>query len=134
MTNRSNFIHDPSTYRTIMLFKFKSKATGDLIMLEPNGCRVLQIIGKDPSNTGIILPAQMPAALAALESTIASEEALIAEAKAALKAKNAFSDEPEAAKAAYDSTDAVPLRQRALPFMELLKSSHKANVEIVWGV
>jgi Domain of unknown function (DUF1840) len=119
-----------------MLFKFKSKATGDLIMLEPNGRRVLQIIGKDPSVTGIILPAQMPAALAALESAIASEETAIAEAKAAaaLKAKNAFSGEAEAAKATYSNTDAVPLRQRALPFMELLKSSHSAGVEIVWGV
>jgi cyclopropane-fatty-acyl-phospholipid synthase len=117
-----------------MLFKFKSKATGDLIMLEPNGRRVLQIIGKDPSSTGIILPAQMPAALAALESAIASEEAAIAEAKAALKAKNAFSDDTEAVKASSNNTDAVPLRQRALPFMELLKSSHKASVEIVWGV
>ena len=31
-----------------MLYKFKSKAAGDLIMLEPNGRRVLEIIGKDP--------------------------------------------------------------------------------------
>lgn len=117
-----------------MLFKFKSKATGDLIMLEPNGRRVLQIIGKDPSSTGIILPAQMPDALAALEKAIASEEAAIAEAKAAMKAKQAFSDEDEAAKTSHSNTDAVPLRQRALPFMELLKSSHSAGVEIVWGV
>ena len=119
-----------------MLFKFKSKATGDLIMLEPNGRRMLQIIGKDPSSTGIILPAQMPAALAALESAIASEEAAIAEAKASakLKAHNTFSDEADAAKSSYSNADAVPLRQRALPFMELLKSSQKAGVEIVWGV
>ncbi|MEN9670214.1 MAG: hypothetical protein RL018_491 [Pseudomonadota bacterium] len=117
-----------------MLFKFKSKATGDLIMLEPNGRRVLQIIGKDPSATGIILPAQMPAALAALEKAIADEEVAIAEAKAALKAKNAFSDEVDAAKTTSSNADPVPLRQRALPFMELLKSSHTAGVEIVWGV
>jgi Domain of unknown function (DUF1840) len=51
-----------------------------------------------------------------------------------LKAKNAFSDDAEARTATYSNTDAVPLRQRALPFMELLKSSHKAGVEIVWGV
>ena len=119
-----------------MLFKFKSKASGDLIMLEPNGRRVLQIIGKDPSSTGIILPAQMPAALAALESAIAAEEAAIAEVKAAamLKAQNAFGDDADAAKSTYSQTDAVPLRQRALPFMELLKRSHTAGVEIVWGV
>lgn len=110
-----------------MLFKFKSKATGDLIMLEPNGRRVLQIIGKDPSNTGIILPAQMAAALAALESAIAAEEALIQAAKLAKSAEFQMS-----ANAAI--SDAVPLRQRSVPFMELLKSSQKAGVEIVWGV
>ena len=31
-----------------MLYKFKSKSTADLIMLEPNGRRVLEIIGKTP--------------------------------------------------------------------------------------
>jgi Domain of unknown function (DUF1840) len=108
-----------------MLFKFKSKATGDLIMLEPNGRRVLQIIGKDPSTTGIILPAQMPAALAALESAVAAEEAAME------AAKNAKADE-ECINPAV--VDAVPLRQRALPFMELLKKCREANVEVVWGV
>jgi hypothetical protein len=119
-----------------MLFKFKSKATGDLIMLEPNGRRVLQIIGKDPSSTGIILPAQMPDALAALESAIASEETAQAEAKATakLKAESVFDDEADNAKSTYSNTDVVPLRQRALPFMELLKTSHKAGVEVVWGI
>jgi Domain of unknown function (DUF1840) len=117
-----------------MLFKFKSKATGDLIMLEPNGRRVLQIIGKDPSSTGIILPAQMPTALAALESAIASEETASAKAAAKLKAQNTFGDDADAAKSSYSNADVVPLRQRALPFIELLKSSHNAGVEVVWGV
>jgi Domain of unknown function (DUF1840) len=112
-----------------MLFKFKSKATGDLIMLEPNGRRVLEIIGKDPSVTGIILPAQMPAAFAALESAVAAEEAARETAKEA--AKNAKVDEECFNPAVID---AVPLRQRALPFMELLKKCREANVEIVWGV
>lgn len=118
-----------------MLFKFKSKASGDLIMLEPNGRRMLQIIGKDPSSTGIILPAQMPAALAALESAITSEEATIAEAKSNAKSK-AFGEGAEASSknSSYSNADVVPLRQRVLPFFELLKSSQKAGVEIVWGV
>jgi cyclopropane-fatty-acyl-phospholipid synthase len=119
-----------------MLFKFKSKATGDLIMLEPNGRRVLQIIGKDPSSTGIILTSQIPSALLALENAVAQEEAAIAEAKAAakLKAQQAFGDEADAAKSSYSNTDVVPLRQRALPFIELLKNSRDAGVDIVWGV
>ena len=57
-----------------MLYKFKSKASGDLIMLEANGRRVLEIIGKDAGPTGIILPEQMPAAIAALEAAIVLEE------------------------------------------------------------
>lgn len=109
-----------------MLFKFKSKATGDLIMLEPNGRRVLQIIGKEPSATGIILPEQMPAAIDALQAAIAHEEAAMEAAKLAIK---------EAGKETSSaSTDAVPLRQRALPFVELLKKCHRAQAEIVWGV
>ena len=109
-----------------MLFKFKSKATGDLIMLEANGRRVLQIIGKEPSATGIVLPEQMPAAIDALQAAIAQEEAAVEAAK--LAAKEAGKDANPAA------SDAVPLRQRALPFIELLKKCHSANAEIVWGV
>lgn len=112
-----------------MLFKFKSKATGDVIMLEPNGRRVLQIIGKDPSVTGIILPAQMPSALAALEGAIAAEEAAM---QAAKKAQAQADDSDVCADPA--KADIVSLRHRALPFMELLKSSLNAGVEIVWGV
>jgi hypothetical protein len=107
-----------------MLYKFKSKATGDLIMLEPNGRRVLQIIGKDPGPTGIILPEQMPAAIAALESAIAMEDA---EQKAA-------SNDAKANKRVAPRGDRVSLRQRAVPFIDMLKRCEKAGKEIVWGV
>ena len=40
-----------------MLYKFKSKATGDLIMLEPQGKQIFKLIGKEPGAKGIILPA-----------------------------------------------------------------------------
>ena len=96
-----------------MLYKFKSKAAGDLIMLEPNGQRVLQIIGKDPGPKGIILPEEMPAAISALEAAIASEEA---EGKDAPK------------------SEGVSLRQRAMPLVEMMKRCQQAGKEIVWGV
>ena len=57
-----------------MLYRFKSKNMGDVIMLEPNGRQMLEIIGKTPGPKGIILPEQMPAAIAALEAAIALEE------------------------------------------------------------
>ena len=107
-----------------MLYKFKSKAAGDLIMLEPNGRRVLEIIGKDPGPKGIVEPAQMPAAVAALEAAIAREEA---EQQAAV-------DEAKAKGQVPPKFDAVSLRQRALPFIDMLKRCERAGKEIVWGV
>jgi len=107
-----------------MLFKFKSKTTGDLIMLEPNGRRVLQIIGKDAQPKGIILPEQMTAAVGALEAAIAKEEAdqkaMVEEAKAKGEVPPRF--------------DSISLRQRAVPFLDMLRRCEKAGEEIVWGV
>ena len=59
-----------------MLFKFKSRATADLIMLEPNGRRVLEIIGKNPDDAhGIVTAEQIPAAIAALEAAVRADDA-----------------------------------------------------------
>jgi hypothetical protein len=107
-----------------MLYKFKSKAAGDLIMLEPNGRRVLEIIGKDPAPKGIILAEEMPGAVRALEQAIAKEEA---EHQAAI-------DEAKASGQVPPRFEAVSLRQRAVPFIDMLKRCEKAGKEIVWGV
>jgi hypothetical protein len=100
-----------------MLYKFKSKASGDLIMLEANGRRVLEIIGKEAGPKGIILPEQMPAAIAALEAAIVLEES-----------------HDEAAPAHPIPGEGLGLRQRAVPFIEMLQRNHKAGHEVVWGV
>ncbi len=107
-----------------MLYKFKSKAAGDLILLQANGERILQIIGKDAGPKGIILPEQMPAAIAALEKAVAGAEA------------PSTTDGPGSAEADKDlpAADRVTLRQRAAPFIDMLKRCHKADKEIVWGV
>ena len=107
-----------------MLYKFKSKAAGDLIMLEPNGRQVLQIIGKDAGPTGIIQPPQMAAAVQALESAIASEEADQKQADADAKAKGEKAGRAEG----------ISLRQRAVPFIDMLKRADKEGQDIVWGV
>lgn len=107
-----------------MLYKFKSKSAGDLIMLEPNGRRVLEIIGKNPAPKGIVLPAEMPAAISALEAAIAAEEA---------DAKAKVEKEVSAAQTALRPEN-VSLRQRAVPFVEMLRRSLKGGHEIVWGV
>jgi hypothetical protein len=107
-----------------MLSKFKSKAAGDLIMLEPNGRRVLEIIGKDAGPKGIIQPQEMRSAIDALEAAIQAEEA---EQKAAI-------DEAKAQGQVPPRFDGVSLRQRAVPFIDMLKRCEQAGKEIVWGV
>ncbi len=98
-----------------MLYKFKSKNSGDVIMLEPNGRKVLEIIGKDAGPKGIILPEQMPAAIAALEAAIAHEES---------------GDKEEGAVPG----DGLGLRQRAMPFIDMLQRNQQSGDEVVWGV
>lgn len=107
-----------------MLYKFKSKAAGDLIMLEPSGRQVLKIIGKDPAPKGIILPGEMPGAISALEAAIVRDDA---ERKAA-------ADEARARGRELPETEAISLHQRAVPFIDMLRRCAKADKEIVWGV
>jgi Domain of unknown function (DUF1840) len=107
-----------------MLYKFKSSVAGDLIMLEANGRRVLEIIGKDPSPTGIIQPAQMAEAELAIQHAIEREEAhqqaSVEEAKAQGKPAPVF--------------EALSLRKRAWPMVVMLQRCAKENAPITWGV
>ena len=109
-----------------MLYKFKSKIASDLIMLEPNGRRLLDIIGKDSGGKGIILPEQMADAIAALQRAIEHEEA------AREAAKNG--QIPDATQAHPQADDHVSLRQRSAPFIDMLRQCLAAKEEVVWGV
>lgn len=109
------------------MYKFKSPAAGDLIMLEPNGRQILTILGRTDASAqtkGILLPEHMPQAIAALEAAIQADEAhkaqLIQEAQANNEQPPRF--------------EGISLRQRAVPFIDMIKRCHKAEKEIVWGV
>jgi Domain of unknown function (DUF1840) len=107
-----------------MIYKFKSRATGDVIMLEANGRRVLQILGKEPTSAGILLVSEIPAALKAIEDAVIAEEKT---QKLAIEAARASGLTPPV-------FEVVSLRQRTTPFAEMLRRSFKDDREIVWGV
>lgn len=114
-----------------MLFKFKSRATADLIMLEPDGRRMLDIIGKgyegdDPQ--GIITVEQMGPAIAALEAAVARE--LAQEQAQGSAARTAEEDKATA----RGEEPLVMLRQRAMPFIDMLRTSLAAKAVVTWGV
>ena len=107
-----------------MIYKFKSKAAGDVIMMGPAGDQVLRTIGKEPAGQGIIEAGAMPAAIAAIEQAIAADEAARAQAE----------KEADAEGRQLPPREGVSLRQRAWPLVEMMKRAHAADTAIVWGV
>ena len=106
-----------------MIYKFKSKASGDVIMLGPNGDQMLRLIGREPAAKGIIEVAHMAAAIEALRAATAADEA------------------PADAQDGDDADDkdapgrgGVTLRQRLWPVIDLLERSRAAGEPVVWGV
>ncbi len=111
-----------------MIYKFKSKATGDLIMLEDNGRVILTIIGKGDPQTlkqGIVQPPEMPAAIAALQQAVIEEEARV---------QRKVDAAGDGGRSSASGGPAISLRQRSLPFIRMLERCHAENKEIVWGV
>ena len=113
-----------------MLYKFKSKATGDLIMLEPQGKQVLKLIGKEAGAKGIILPSEMLAAIDALHAAVEQEALAIQAAKEAARAPDATSE----ASPVVDGPRTISLKQRVVPFIDMLRRAHAEDKEVVWGV
>lgn len=101
-----------------MLYKFKSKVAGDVIMLGPHGDQVLRLVGRAPASSGIFEVADMPALLAVLEAAVAADEAAQAQAGPAEPADG----------------NGVSLRRRVWPLVEMLRRCHAAGEVIVWGV
>lgn len=113
------------------MYLFQSRATPDLHMLDAHGRWMLELIGKvaphsdaSAASRGILLPADMPVAIARLEQAIAqsqSEEL----------AQESIDDEAENAD---DALAAVGLHQRARPFLSMLRAALEADTPVVWGV
>lgn len=109
------------------MYKFKSRAAGDLIMLEPNGRQILNILGRTDAASqaqGILLPEHMPEAIEKLQAAVKADE----------------DHRAQIVQEAHDRGETPPrfegisLRLRAVPFIEMIKRCQRADREIVWGV
>ncbi|MEO6747950.1 MAG: DUF1840 domain-containing protein [Caldimonas sp.] len=106
------------------MYKFKSKAAGDVLMMESAGDQLLKAIGKEPSDQGIIQAAQMPAAISAIEQAIQADEAARRRAEEAAAAEGRK----------LPPREGVSLRQRGWPLLEMLKQASRESQDVVWGV
>ncbi len=103
-----------------MLYKFKSAASGDLIMLKPDGDALLRVLQREPATRGIIEVEAMPEALRLMHAAMAA-------AKTAAAPGAPEADEPGAA-------PPVGLPQRLWPMVQMLEQALAARVPVVWGV
>lgn len=105
-----------------MLYKFKCKATGDILMTSLIGDYLLRVIGKAVDRPGILLADDMAPAIRALETAVLEEQAHL-------------SGEPGRVNfIASVKSDEVTLRQCTWPLIEMMKRARTAHQSIVWGV
>jgi hypothetical protein len=106
-----------------MLYKFKSKAAADVIMLNANGRELLKILGKEfpeQQTQGILTVAEMPHAIQSIEAALEAEARQLAQMVSE-------GDAPPPSRG-------VSLRQRLLPFLAMVRVCQQAGQPIVWGV
>ena len=107
-----------------MLVTFQSKATPDVVMLRDLAGYLLGAIGKRLGERGVIVHDEMPAAIARLEATLDDD------------AKTAEEHGPNFHTTVADSPlrTATGLRQRALPFLDMLRQVQRQDEDILWGL
>ena len=107
-----------------MLYKFRSKAGGDVIMMGPTGDEMLRLMGREPSAQGIVTRDAMAGAVSALEKAVSEDEAAAARRVA----------EAQAAGEPAPKRSGIQLRQRAWPLIELMRHAQRENEDLTWGV
>lgn len=105
---------------TVIVF-FKSPAAGDVIMFGDVAHKMMQIIGKDVTDKGIVTSEQLPSAIAALKAAIVAD-----------KTQPHKDDETEQPSEAIARP--VSLAQRAVPLLELFEWAQKKQKPVTWGV
>ena len=110
-----------------MIVTFKSPASGDVIMFGDVAHRMMEIMGKEAGDKGIVTVEQLPDAIARLRAAIAADKAQ--------HAGKADEDLPQSEAAdGGGKRDYVSLAQRAAPLLELREWSLKKEKPVVWGV
>jgi hypothetical protein len=110
-----------------MLYEFKSRATGTVVMTGQVAEQVLAIVGKAPGPQGIFTVEQMGPAIAALQAAIERERT--ERESDARDADHHRDDEDEA-----DRTPSISLAQRAWPLMDMLRAARAADQAVTWGI
>ncbi len=97
------------------LLIFRSRAAGQILMQSENARQLFDIIGKAPSERGVISAGQVAGALDALLQAV--------ERSPRTPADEGSGEPPP-----------VGLRQRAFPLIEMLRAAQRRHVDVTWGI
>lgn len=97
-----------------MTYTFRCKAARDIEMIASAGDAVLVAIGIAPASDGIVHPADLPAALAAMQAAVLHDQATTG--------RNAATRNGD-----------VSLRQSAWPFVQMMRHALDAGEPIEWS-
>lgn len=106
---------------------FKSAACADVIYFGDVARRMMELMGKEAADQGIVTVEQLPGAIAQLRGAIAADRELH---RALVQ-----DEEPQMEKTAGGGTrPRISLTQRALPLLAMLEASLAEKKPVVWGV
>lgn len=103
------------------MYRFKSRATHDLLMLHAVGQDILRLLGKDPDHPGVIRWQDMAVA-----------RQLLTDAAQQTATTNPTHDD-DVSEETPDASQ-VDLSKRIVPLLTVLKRCEQAQVDLVWGV
>ena len=102
-----------------MLVTFHAKTHGDFTMLGDDAVKLLELMGHSGTVPSAIRPEDIPVALQRLRQAIAKDEA-------------AHADEETTDDWDNEKEEAVSLKNRAFPLMQMLEAALKADVPVMW--
>jgi hypothetical protein len=109
-----------------MLVVFKSAASADLLYFGDVAQLMLELMGKEATDKGVVTVEQLPDAIARLAAAVAGDRP---EHREHLLADETKEIDPEGNERPH-----VSLTRRALPLLEMLRVSLKKKEPVVWGV
>lgn len=107
------------------MITFQSEASGDVMMFDEVAHRMMDIIGKEHTQRGVVTVEQLPECIARLKAAIAEDRA---------RARGRPDGEGDGDEEETGVAARVSLAQRALPLLELFERSLAREKPVLWGV
>lgn len=114
-----------------MLYRFKSKAAADLIMLEADARRLLRIMTGDDRAQGLLRGDALVQAQERLVTAVQADEQARARLEARVRSGQASEQEQDEHR---QQQAQVRLSQRAQPMMTMLGRCRAEEADLLWGV